>query len=184
MKLAEFTLSRRDPQYVGRAKATAEDEKRRAAGNAPQELEEAVEKAGYSKEILGDTGLGSVIYATMPGDGSAREQAASCQRVLGGCANICREFATKRYRSNCVNWGMLPFILDRDVPFGCGTGDYIFVPGIRAAVASGAESVAAKAVCKGGVQDITLRLPGMTAGEREIILDGCLMNWYRRKNRG
>lgn len=184
MKLAEFTLSRRDPAYVGRAKATAADEKRRAAGNAPQELEEAVEKAGYSREILSDTRLGSVIYATMPGDGSAREQAASCQRVLGGCANICREFATKRYRSNCVNWGMLPFILDRDVPFVCEPGDYIFVPGIRATVASGAESVAAKAVCKSGVKDIILRLPGMAAGEREIVLDGCLMNWYRRKNLG
>lgn len=184
MKLAEFTLSRRDPAYVGRAKATAADEKRRTAGNAPQELEEAVEKAGYSREILSDTRLGSVIYATMPGDGSAREQAASCQRVLGGCANICREFATKRYRSNCVNWGMLPFILDRDVPFVCEPGDYIFVPGIRATVASGAESVAAKAVCKSGVKDIILRLPGMAAGEREIVLDGCLMNWYRRKNLG
>lgn len=184
MKLAEFTLSRRDPAYVGRAKATAADEKRRTAGNAPQELEEAVEKAGYSREILSDTRLGSVIYATMPGDGSAREQAASCQRVLGGCANICREFATKRYRSNCVNWGMLPFILDRDVPFVCEPGDYIFVPGIRATVASGAERVAAKAVCKSGVKDIILRLPGMTAGEREIVLDGCLMNWYRRKNLG
>ncbi|NCB51216.1 MAG: hydratase [Clostridia bacterium] len=184
MKLAEFTLSRRDPEYVGRAKKTAEDEKSRAGGTPPAELVAAVEKAGYSAEILERTGLGSVIYATMPGDGSAREQAASCQRVLSGCANICREFATKRYRSNCVNWGMLPFILDLCIPFDSKSGDYIFVPGIRAAIESGAESVGAKAIGKDGVKDITLRLPGLTKGEREIILDGCLMNWYRRKNRG
>jgi len=184
MKLAEFTLSRRDPAYVDRAKKTAADEKRRAEGNPPAGLVDAVEKAGYSEEILKTTGLGSVIYATMPGDGSAREQAASSQRVLGGCANICREFATKRYRSNCINWGMLPFVLDRDVPFDSEPGDYIFVPGIRGLVASGGESADAKVIGKNGVREITLRLPGLTEGEREILLDGCLMNWYRRKNRG
>lgn len=184
MKLAEFTLSRRDPAYVARAKATAADEAMRAAGNPPEALAAVIEKAGYARDILNNTGLGSVIYATMPGDGSAREQAASSQRILGGCANICREFATKRYRSNCVNWGMLPFILDRDIPFGCVPGDHIFVPGIRAAVISGADSVTARVIGMDGIREMTLRLPGLTAGEREIILDGCLMNWYRRKNRG
>ncbi|HBD87076.1 MAG TPA: hydratase [Clostridiales bacterium] len=182
MRLAEFTLSRRDPMYVERAKAAAEDEKRRAAGNPPPELVSAVKKAGYPASILEDTGLGSVIYATKPGDGSAREQAASCQRVLGGCANICRDFATKRYRSNCVNWGMLPFILDMDTEFDSVPGDYIFVPGIRKAVQSGADRVEGKVIGAGGVKAVTLGLPGMTEGEREIILDGCLMNWYRRKN--
>lgn len=184
MKLAEFTLSRRDPAYVGRAKETAEDERRRAAGTPPAALADALENAGFSAEILKSIGLGSVIYATMPGDGSAREQAASCQRVLGGCANICREFATKRYRSNCINWGMLPFILDGDVTFDSGPGDYIFVPDIRRLVESGEESIGAKVIGKSGAKEITLRLPGLTEGEREILLDGCLMNWYRRKNRG
>lgn len=184
LKLAEFTLSRRDPLYVDRAKETAEDEKFRAAGTPSAELIAVIEKAGYSPEILNSTGLGSVIYATMPGDGSAREQAASCQRVLGGCANICREFATKRYRSNCVNWGMLPFIMNREEPFSYASGDHIFIPGIRAAIESGADNVSAKAIGKDGVKDITLRLPGLTDGEREIILEGCLMNWYRRKRLG
>jgi len=184
IKLAEFTLSRRDPEYVGRAKAAAALEAARAAGTPAPELAGVIEACGYPADSIGNTGVGSVIYATMPGDGSAREQAASCQRILGGRANICRGYATKRYRSNCVNWGILPFVIDKDTPFVCTPGDYLFIPGIRETLESGAESVEAKSVIDGKAIEMTLRLPGLTAQEREIILAGCLMNWYRGKRHG
>ena len=184
IKLAEFTLSRRNPEYVGRAKSTAALEASRAEGKPAAELAKVIRQCGYPVDMANNIGLGSVIYANMPGDGSAREQAASCQRVLGGCANICRGFATKRYRSNCVNWGMLPFVLDKDASFVCKPGDYIFIPDIRAVLKAGAESVQAKVVGNGNVSELTLRLPGLTQQEREIILAGCLMNWYREKRHG
>jgi len=129
-------------------------------------------------ETLKSTLLSSAIFATKPGDGSAREQAASCQRVLGGGANICYEFATKRYRSNCINWGILPFTIDPDVRFDYEIGDYIFVPAIREAVEHGTESIPAKVLTAHGTTDIKLRLSGLTADEKEIILCGCLMNYY------
>lgn len=127
---------------------------------------------------LANTTFGSAIFANRPGDGSAREQAASCQRVLGGCANICYEFATKRYRSNCINWGMLPFTMDENTAFPCQNGDYIYVPNIRCAVQEGWIDIPAKALCNDAVIDMTLHLFGLTAEEKEIILLGCLMNYY------
>ena len=125
--------------------------------------------------------MASAIFAEKPGDGSAREQAASCQRVLGGAANICREYATKRYRSNCVNWGMLPFTIEADTPFDYDPEDFIYIPGVRAAVERGDESVQALVLHDGAVTPIRLLLRGFTAQERSIVLAGCLMNWYKNK---
>ena len=178
MKLATFTLSRRDPEYVGRAKETAALEAARADGNYTVELLDVINKLGLPVDTLKSTSVSSAIFANKPGDGSAREQAASCQRVLGGGANICYEFATKRYRSNCINWGMLPFTLDKSISFAYEPGDWIFVPDIRRAVETGAENIPAKAVTQNGTTDIVLHLTGLTADEKEIILDGCLMNFY------
>jgi aconitate hydratase len=128
--------------------------------------------------------IGSMIYANKPGDGSAREQAASCQKVLGGFANICYEFATKRYRSNCINWGIMPFTLAEGAEFPYSEGDYVYVEGIRAAIADGKEEFAAKVITAGGeVKDITLYVKGLTDDEREIILDGCLMNYYKNHSK-
>ncbi len=172
MKLATFALSRRDPKYVGRAKEIAE----RAKAEPDARLLEVYGKLGVTDPE--NTSLGSAIFANRPGDGSAREQAASCQRVLGGAANICYEYATKRYRSNCVNWGMLPFNIDAGTEFPYEPGDYIYVPGIRKAVSEGAREVPARVLSGGSVYNITLKLPELTQKEREIILTGCLMNWY------
>ena len=178
IKLASFTLSRRDPGYVGRAKETASLEKAREEGSIPEELQSAMKKLNLPVETLKNTSVSSAIFATKPGDGSAREQAASCQRVLGGGANICYEFATKRYRSNCINWGMLPFTIDKETSFDYEIGDYIFVPNIRNAVENGIEDIPAKVLTKHGTADIMLHLSGLTADEKEIILCGCLMNYY------
>ena len=183
LKLATFTLSRRDPDYVPRTREIQALEKDRAAGRCAPELAEALASCGYAPGVLSETGIASAIFAEKPGDGSAREQAASCQRVLGGGANICREFATKRYRSNCVNWGMLPFILPAGAPFELEPGDSIFLPGIRAAVERGEARIEGKAIRNGVASDIVLLLPNFTAEEREIVLAGCLMNWYARKNK-
>ncbi len=168
LKLATFALSRRDPGYVGRANAIAR--------KSEEARGEVYAKLGV--EDAGNTDYASAIFANRPGDGSAREQAASCQRVLGGAANICYEYATKRYRSNCVNWGMLPFNLDEGTDFPYEVGDCVYVPGIRKAVAEGAGEVRAKVLSGGEVHEITLKLPELTQKEREIILTGCLMNWY------
>ena len=122
------------------------------------------------------------MFANKPGDGSAREQAASCQKVLGGFANICYEFATKRYRSNCINWGILPFTLDRDTAFDYQPGDCVFVPGIRQAIEEGREDIPAQVICAdGSVHDLLLHVRGLTADEKEILLDGCLMNYYAKR---
>jgi aconitate hydratase len=124
------------------------------------------------------------LYARKPGDGSAREQAASCQKVLGGFANICYEYATKRYRSNCINWGILPFTLAEGDEFPYEEGDFVFVPGIRAAIEAGREEIAAKVIGKDGkVSDLTLYVKGLTEDEKQIILDGCLMNYYAAQNK-
>ncbi|MFB0920755.1 MAG: hydratase [Oscillospiraceae bacterium] len=178
MKLASFTLSRRDPEYVGRAKATAALEAQRTEGNYPDELLKVIKKLGLSADTLKSTAVSSAIFAKKPGDGSAREQAASCQRVLGGGANICYEFATKRYRSNCINWGILPLTIDRSINFDFLPGDWIYIPEVRKAVEQGTESIPAKVLSKFGTTDIILNLSGLTADEREIILCGCLMNYY------
>ena len=184
LKLAEFTLSRRDPEYVSRAKAIQETETARENGEADDGLTAAMTAAGLTLDVLKETRLGSAIYANCPGDGSAREQAASCQRVLGGAANICKSFATKRYRSNCVNWGMLPLIFPEDEDFTLETGDYIVLPNVRAAIANGADAVDAVLVSKNVTKKMRLGIPDMGAEERELLLAGCLMNWYRRRNNG
>ena len=137
-------------------------------------------KVGNASELMQSTQFGSCVFANKPGDGSAREQAASCQKVLGGFANICYEFATKRYRSNCINWGILPFTLAEGTEFPYGEGDYVFVEGIRQAIIDGKETFAAKVITADGrVENITLYVKGLTEDEKEIILDGCLMNYYK-----
>jgi len=181
LRLAEFTLSRREPNYVNRAKAAAELESQRKTGQAPEALKTILDQVGDSAALMASTQFGSCVFANKPGDGSAREQAASCQKVLGGMANICYEFATKRYRSNCINWGILPFTLDESTPFDYENGDCVFVPGIRSAIENGVEDIPAKVICKDGVKDILLHVKGLTADEKEIILDGCLMNYYANR---
>ncbi len=178
MKLASFTLSRRDPHYVGRAQKTSLLETQRADGDYTDDLRNVIEELGLSTEALKSTAVSSAIFAKKPGDGSAREQAASCQRVLGGGANICYEFATKRYRSNCINWGMLPLTIDRNVSFDFLPGDWIYIPEVRKAVETGLEDIPAKVLSKFGTTNIILHLSGLTADEKEIILCGCLMNYY------
>ena len=181
--LAEFTLSRKDPAYVGRAKEVQKAEKALEAGQDPvealAELQPILDqiKAEYAEISADNLGIGSTIFAVKPGDGSAREQAASCQKVLGGWANIANEYATKRYRSNLINWGMLPLLIPAgDLPFA--NGDYIFLPQIRQAVADKAETITAYVV-KDGLHKFELKLGDLTDDEREIILKGCLINYYR-----
>lgn len=181
--LAEFTLSRKDPDYVGRAKEVQTAEKAIEAGKSPEEaLPELkpvldVIRESYPEIDRTNVGVGSTIFAVKPGDGSAREQAASCQKVLGGWANIANEYATKRYRSNLINWGMLPFLIPSgDLPFK--NGDYLFVPGIRKAVEEKAEVITAYKVSD-TLTKFELSLGDLTDDEREIILKGCLINYYR-----
>ena len=183
LKLASFALSRRDPDYVPRAQATQALETGRQAGAPAPEVQAALAAFGQKDLAPEAYQIGSVIFANKPGDGSAREQAASCQRVLGGCANICYEFATKRYRSNCVNWGMLPFTLAEGEDFPCAPGDYIFVPDVKAKVLAGEDTFPALALTGGEVKPLTLYLKNTTAEERELLLTGCLMNHYAAQNK-
>ncbi len=179
LRLAEFALSRRCPDYVSLSKSVAATEADRRKGQISDKLAAILSAVGEAAVLAPATQYGSCVFANKPGDGSAREQAASCQKVLGGFANICYEFATKRYRSNCINWGILPFTLDKDTPFDYEVGDCVFVPHIREAVETGIENIPAKVIrTSGQVEDITLHLSGLTATEKEIILDGCLMNYY------
>ena len=182
--LAEFTLSRKDPEYVGRAKEIQKAQKAleagECAGQAVPELREIVHtvKKTFPDVNHDNFGVGSTIFAVKPGDGSAREQAASCQKVLGGWANIANEYATKRYRSNLINWGMLPFLIPAgDLPFK--NGDYLFVPAIRQAIIDKTEEIQAYVVKDGQMQPFTLQLGALTDDERDIILKGCLINYYR-----
>ena len=177
--LAEFTLSRREPEYVGRAKAVREIEVQRQAGTLPEDAAQALALVGGDAQ---KTSIGSCIFARKPGDGSAREQAASCQKVLGGLANLCFEFATKRYRSNCINWGIVPFTIPAEDGFAGEVGDWVYVPGVRAAILSGQSQIPAKLVRDGRAVDITLSCGELSADEREILTDGCLMNYYARRN--
>ena len=182
LRLSEFALSRREPQYVPRAKAVAAQEALRRENNGSAEVIDALSKVvENAEETAKRTQFGSCVFATKPGDGSAREQAASCQKVLGGFANICYEFATKRYRSNCINWGILPFTIDKATEFNYDPGDYVFVPGIRNAIENGIEEIPAKVITESGVDDITLYVKGLTEDEKTIILEGCLMNYYKSK---
>ena len=184
LRLAEFTLSRRVPEYVDRSKAVARQEMARREGTLSEHLRQVLSQVGDADRLAESTQFGSCVFANKPGDGSAREQAASCQKVLGGFANICYQFATKRYRSNCINWGILPFTLDEGTPFDYESGDCVFVPHIRQAVEQGREDIPAKVICRdGSVHDLLLHIKGLTADEKEIILDGCLMNYYAARNK-
>ena len=179
LRLAEFTLSRRVPEYVPRAKAAAALEAQRRAGDVPQRLLEVLDKVGDAKELAANTQFGSCVFANKPGDGSAREQAASCQKVLGGFANICYEYATKRYRSNCINWGIVPFTMDKANEFSYEDGDWVYIPGVKAAILEGKEDIPAKVITKDGkVADLPLQCKGLTDDEKLILKEGCLMNYY------
>ena len=181
--LAEFTLSRRDPEYVGRAKAVSALEQARVSGedmkNRDEQLTAVYEAvASITKDVVPEQiEIGSVIYCVKPGDGSAREQAASCQRVLGGLANICREYATKRYRSNVMNWGMLPFQMEGEPEFE--VGDYIYVPDIKTALAGDMKEIKAYIVGNGQTREITLYIADMTEDEKKIVSAGSLINYNR-----
>ena len=185
--LAEFTLSRKDPAYVGRAKQVRAAEEIRRTGACPMKEDEEISaafrvvKAAYPDLKARATEIGSTIYAVKPGYGSAREQAASCQRVLGGLANIAKEYATKRYRSNLINWGMIPFIFEEEeLPFH--NLDFIFIPGIRTAIINKATKVKAYVV-RDTLEEFELQIKEMTDDERQIILDGCLINFYKESNK-
>ena len=171
LRLSEFALSRKDPQYVPRAKEVLAEERRRRAGEPTEAL------LGHDPKT---TGLGSLVMALKPGDGSAREQAASCQRVLGGCANLAQEYATKRYRSNVVNWGMLPFVCNGLAEKNIRPGDRLYLPGIRALLEGDGEELTGTLIQNGAETPITLKLPGLTREERDIILAGCLINYYAK----
>ena len=175
LKLSEFALSRRVPEYVGISKRIQSEDLERRAGNVPQNVCDALAKVGADAK---NTSFGSCVFANRPGDGSAREQAASCQKVLGGDANICYEYATKRYRSNCINWGIVPFTIAQETPFDYTAGDFVFIPGIREAILGGKEEIDAKVITANGVKDIHLFFQNLTADERQILADGCLMNYY------
>ncbi len=176
--LAEFTLSRKDPAYVGRAKAVQAEEAARRAGQGDAALLAKIRAVpGCEALTWDDVQLASTIFAVKPGDGSAREQAASCQRVLGGAANFAKEYATKRYRSNLINWGMLPFQLNGAAPFGLG--DYILIPHVREALKGDLQNIPAY-VLGVEVKPFALYMAPLTSDEREILADGCLINYYKR----
>ena len=184
LKLAEFALSRRDPEYVGKTKVVDAVEKARLKGEDPTALDKELAKV-YAKisekfkiEDVKDIEIGSMIYAKKPGDGSAREQAASCQRVMGGLANICKEYATKRYRSNVMNWGMVPFQMEADAQFE--VGDYIFVPNIRKALDGDMKDIKAY-VISDNIKELDLYIADMTPDEKEIVKAGCLINYNRNR---
>jgi aconitate hydratase len=181
--LAEFTLSRKDPEYVGRAKEVHSAEVARREGKNPgdmiPEIASVIDKIKerYVDINIDNTGIGSTIFAVKPGDGSAREQAASCQKVLGGWANIANDYATKRYRSNLINWGMLPFLIDVEtLPFK--NGDYLFIPDVKKAIED--KQTLIKAFVVGDdLKEFTLKMGELTDDERTIILKGCLINYYK-----
>ena len=187
--LAEFALSRKDPAYVGRAKEVQKAQKAIEQGQCPlevlEELKDVMEvvRRRYPQAGEGTLGIGSTIFAVRPGDGSAREQAASCQKVLGGWANIAEEYATKRYRSNLINWGMLPLLTDeKEEQLAFHNGDYIFFPDILEKIKQKENKITAYIV-KDDLVEVTFRLGEMTENEREIIQKGCLINYYRDQNR-
>ena len=179
-KLAQFTLSRKDPNYVKRAEEIFKTEQhRRDNKTLDADTVKAMDIAGGYEKLKDNTLTGSVIYAVKPGDGSAREQAASCQRVLGGVANVASEYATKRYRSNLINWGMLPLISNHK---DFKTGDYLFIENIKDIIADGTKDFKAKLIRDGIIKEIDLSLDYITDTEKQIILQGCLMNYYGKQN--
>ena len=177
LALAEFTLSRREPDYVKRSKHIASKAEQLTGGTPTEDIERLLQVIGRSSD---DLQLASAIFATKPGDGSAREQAASCQKVLGGGANIAYEYATKRYRSNCINWGLVPFTLNANESFDYSHGDYIYIPGIREGILEGAEEFKAQLISGGDLIDLTLYCKDLNPTERQILADGCLINYYAR----
>jgi aconitate hydratase len=178
LKLAEFTLSRKDPDYVKRAKEVQElGNGEWGVGNRDDVLKKIQSVAGCSGVGFSDFGIGSAIFARKPGDGSAREQAASCQRVLGASANFALEYATKRYRSNLINWGILPFLITDEKAIA--NGDFVFFPGIRKAVLEKCDKI--KGIVLGAKEaEITVTLGELTDAERQILADGCLINYYAK----
>lgn len=184
-KISEYTLIRKDPDYVGNAKAVQAYETARREGDAGKagEFYQILKAAGVNvpvEELMRTTGIGSVLYAKRPGDGSAREYAASCQKVLGGLANICIEYATKRYRSNCVNWGILPFTYPA-AEVDLTPGEYLYLPGIRSAVAEGAKKVDAVVIgANGSTRTMELELKDVTEAEKQVLLAGSLINYYKQ----
>lgn len=188
IRLAQFALSRRDPLYVKRAEeAQALDAARRKAAEEGKPLPDEVARLfGFAggTDVPGETAIGSLIFAVKPGDGSAREQAASSQKVLGGQANIAEEYATKRYRSNLINWGMIPFIVPKDCRDKFETDQWVFIPGIRRAITEGKDRIEAQLTGGDGKKKkITLEMPGLTADDRAVIMAGCLMNFYANENK-
>jgi aconitate hydratase len=186
LALAEFALSRKDPAYVGRAKEVQKAQKAIEMDQCPKDALPEIKPVmdaihtKYPDVDRHNLGIGSTIFAVKPGDGSAREQAASCQKVLGGWANIANEYATKRYRSNLINWGMLPFLIPSgDLPFQ--NGDYLFIPDIAAAISEKKTSIPAYVVKDGQLKEFELTMDELTDDERTIIEDGCLINFYRNK---
>jgi aconitate hydratase len=184
-RLSEFALSRREPQYVPRSKAVRQLERGRRSGKGLSaevlDIYRALEAAGMQVDPEG-TDIGSAIYARMPGDGSAREQAASCQRVLGGSANFAGSYATKRYRSNCINWGIVPFLIEN--PKVIGPEDWVFLPGLRKAILEKNDDIPALAVkADGTVTAFRVSIGVLTDAERQILTDGCLINYYKEQNR-
>ena len=175
LKLSEFALSRRVPEYVSRSKAVRSMEEDREKGICRDELKAAADLAGAD---LSCTTVGSAIFAKKPGDGSAREQAASCQKVLGGFANLCFEYATKRYRSNCINWGIVPFTVSRDASVLPEDGDWLYVPDIREKLLRCEETFEGTLMKNGKIEKITLTCSGLTSDERLILTEGCLINYY------
>ncbi len=191
-KMSDYTLSRRDPEYVPAAKsiqALEEERKDFVRGNVSEvseelkTLAEAINPNSSVEEFLNNTGFGSVVYAVKPGDGSAREQAASCQRVLGGLANITVEYATKRYRSNLVNWGIIPFTADQSVINELDRNDYIYIPKMRSKVVNGEKTIIAKVIGTNKEKEIELKLNDVTEEEAQVILDGSLINFYANVNK-
>ncbi len=178
LKLAEFTLSRKDPEYVPFAKKIAGWETQRQNNEHIDDIDFNKAAAALGGIDLKNTMIGSFIYANKPGDGSAREQAASCQKVLGGCANIALEYATKRYRSNCVNWGMIPFTTEKELFFE--RGSVLYIQGIKKAIENLDEKVTAKLYTNGKVSEIVLYLSGISDDEKDILLSGCLINYYKK----
>jgi aconitate hydratase len=180
LKLSEFALSRRVPEYVGISKRIQQDDLQRREGKCPEKIAAVMAKVGAKTD---DTSLGSCVFANKPGDGSAREQAASCQKVLGGDANICYEYATKRYRSNCINWGIVPFTISEDTEFNYQPGDFVYIPGIRQAILDGKEEIDAQVVTADEIKPIKLYFKNLTPTERQILADGCLMNYYANQKK-
>ena len=180
IRLSDLALSRRVPDYVGRSKGARAVEAANAKGELPTDVKDKLASCGGDPA---KTSFGSCVFSHRPGDGSAREQAASCQKVLGGFANICYEYATKRYRSNCINWGIVPFTISRDTPFDYQPGDWVYIPNVKENILNGVETFKGTVISADGLHEITLNCGGLTDEEKEILTKGCLINYYASLNK-